>query len=83
MSPIHISNTHVGGMCNGMSNHSKRLFVVKGADGKIVTDDSGEPMYFRTKPAAKLVRNEKEGRYVTYGPDHRKTLEATQRGGNS
>lgn len=62
--------------------NSKRLFVVKDARGHTVTDDSGVPMYFATKPAAKLVRNKQDGRYVTYGPDHWKTIEANNRGGN-
>lgn len=65
-----------------MTQTKKRLFVVKDSRGNPITGPDGEPVYFRTKPAAKLVRNEEPGRTVGYGPDHRKTLEANQRGGN-
>ena len=62
----------------------KRLFVVKDSRGYPVRDENGEVVYFHTKPAAKLFRNQEVGRTVGYGPDHKKmkTIEATQRGGN-
>jgi hypothetical protein len=66
-----------------VSRTKKRLFVVKDSRGQLVTGHDGQPLYFNTKPAAKLVRNQEVGRTVGYGPDHKKTLtlEATKSGG--
>lgn len=51
----------------------KRLFVVKDSRGQLVKGEDGEPVYFHTKPAAKLFRDQEVGRTVGYGPDHKKS----------
>ena len=54
-----------------------RLFALRSlATGKFVKDDSGNPLFYNDKPAAKKARdtltNNGTPCVVTAGPDHRK-----------
>ena len=53
-----------------------KLFVLRDSSGAVINDETnyGSPLYFQTKTAAKLARNQlkTEGITVSAGPDHHK-----------
>jgi len=53
-----------------------KLFILRDSSGAVITDETSHdsPLYFQTKMAAKMARNQlrREGITVSAGPDHHK-----------